>query len=127
MTSYRQDFYENRDESTRSSARIIIEVLFDYYTPESVIDYGCGVGFWLKEFELNGISDIYGIEGQWVDRSSILLKENQFQFSDLTKPLKHDNKYDLALSLEVAEHIPEKYCFASAGIGEKLFLLVPEL
>ncbi len=36
------------------------------------------------------------------------MKEEEFIPKDLTKPLKLKEKFDLAISLEVAEHLPEK-------------------
>ncbi len=109
QSSYTRDFYELIGEGTRSSAREIIPLLLDLLQPilpKSVVDVGCGTGSWLAAFQKLGIADCLGIDGDYVDRTILQIPLNQFQSADLKQPLQLNRKFDLAISLEVAEHLP---------------------
>jgi SAM-dependent methyltransferase/predicted O-methyltransferase YrrM/lipopolysaccharide biosynthesis glycosyltransferase len=109
QSSYTRDFYELIGEGTRSSAREIIPLLLDLLQPilpKSVVDVGCGTGSWLGAFQKLGIADCLGIDGDYVDRTILQIPLNQFQSADLKQPLQLNRKFDLAISLEVAEHLP---------------------
>jgi SAM-dependent methyltransferase/predicted O-methyltransferase YrrM len=109
QSSYTRDFYQLIGEGTRSSAREIIPLLLDLLQPilpKSVVDVGCGTGSWLAAFHKLGIADCLGIDGDYVDRTILQIPLNQFQSADLKQPLQINRKFDLAISLEVAEHLP---------------------
>jgi 2-polyprenyl-3-methyl-5-hydroxy-6-metoxy-1,4-benzoquinol methylase len=72
----------------------------------SLVDVGCGIGTWLAEFEAAGIADVTGVDGDYVDRARLLIDRARFEPRDLSRPFELDRKFDLAMSLEVAEHLP---------------------
>jgi SAM-dependent methyltransferase len=74
---------------------------------ESVLDVGCGLGTWLTVFLEKGVREVCGIDGDYVDRSKLQIPENYFLATDLRKPFELGRKFDLVLSLEVAEHLPK--------------------
>jgi SAM-dependent methyltransferase len=74
---------------------------------DSVLDIGCGTGTWLKIFEDHGVHDFLGVDGSYVDRDMLKISDKKFLAHDLTKTLALGRKFDLVVSLEVAEHIPE--------------------
>jgi len=88
-----------------SSAEQIIPLVLEYVNPKSVLDVGCGVGTWLSVWEKKGISDILGVDGDYVKREELLIEESKFIAVDLEKGLNIDRKFDLVSCLEVAEHI----------------------
>jgi len=92
--------------SDRSAARVVPEVL-RLVAPRSVIDVGCGIGFWAAEFEKHGIPDVLGVDGPYVSPERLRIRPERFMVRDLTKPLGIARRFDLAVSLEVAEHLPE--------------------
>ncbi|MBD1827726.1 glycosyltransferase [Microcoleus vaginatus GB1-A2] len=107
--SYTKNFYELIGEGTRSSAKEIVPLLLELMqpaVPQSVVDVGCGTGSWLAAFQKLGIADCLGIDGDYVDRTILQIPLNQFQSADLKQPLQINRKFDLAISLEVAEHLP---------------------
>lgn len=86
---------------------VIALIIKRMINPGSILDVGCGLGTWLKAFEQEGVRDLLGVDGDWVDRNLMVIHPNQFQVNDLTLPLVLNRKFDLVLSLEVAEHIEE--------------------
>ena len=91
------------------SAREVVPLLIKLIGPKSVLDVGCGIGTWLKVFHDKGIHDLMGIDGDYVDRNllSKYVDENLFEPKDLSKPFNLGKKFDLVVSLEVAEHLPD--------------------
>jgi SAM-dependent methyltransferase len=85
----------------------VIPALFELVRPASVVDVGCGIGEWLAEFAAAGVTDLLGIDGPHVDRGKLLIEPERFSARDLAEPLEVGRRFDLAISLEVAEHLPE--------------------
>ncbi|MGA7394345.1 MAG: methyltransferase domain-containing protein, partial [Terrimicrobiaceae bacterium] len=74
--------------------------------PSTVIDVGCGVGTWLAVLTESGVPDVWGIDGDYVDRSLLQIPRERFLPHDLTMPIHLERRFDLVLCLEVAEHLP---------------------
>ena len=53
-----------------------------------------------------GIDDITGLDGPWVDPGRMLIPAAHFMTADLRSPITAGRTFDLAMSLEVAEHLP---------------------
>jgi cyclopropane fatty-acyl-phospholipid synthase-like methyltransferase len=107
MKSYGRDFYRDRHQKTAYSANTVLsKVLNALPEVHSVVDVGCGVGTWLSVLKNNGVREIQGIDGPWVEKDLLKIPEQAFRQADLRKAIKSDRKYDLAISLEVAEHLP---------------------
>jgi SAM-dependent methyltransferase len=107
-TQYDQAFYARQRDGSLQSARAIIPILLSHLSIHSVVDVGCGVGTWLKAFQENGISDITGYDGDYVDTSTLAISATNFKALDLCTDFVLPRKVDLAISLEVAEHLPSK-------------------
>lgn len=88
-----------------NSAKSVIPFLTDKFKIESVIDIGCGTGTWLAVAKENGINDIIGLDGAYVDRSFLHIESDLFKEQDLSKTFNLNRKFDIAFCLEVAEHI----------------------
>lgn len=106
---YSKGFFKNRNLGALKSAEIIVPIVIDLIRPKSVVDVGCALGEFLYFFKEYGIENILGIDGEWVDKKSILISKDEFLSHNLKKPLKIERKFDLALCLEVAEHLPEDF------------------
>lgn len=104
---YDKNFYKSQAGGSSRSADIIVPVVMNLVHPRSVVDVGCGVGTWLRSFCSNGVQEILGIDGEWVDREQLHIPKQHFISMDLSQArLLHQRKFDLAISLEVAEHLP---------------------
>ena len=107
---YRSRFYESRHQGTSHSAQRILSIVLDAVPRvRSAIDFGCGVGTWLSILKEDGVTDITGMDGAWVKRELLQIPRECFQQVDFEKPIALDKRYDLAISLEVAEHLQPRF------------------
>ena len=106
--NYSSAFYSELDQSSKSSAQVLVPILIDKYHPNSVVDFGCGSGAFIREFLLNKVNDVIGIEGDWILDLEFVRNEKWLQVSDLNYELELNRRVDLALCLEVAEHLDER-------------------
>jgi hypothetical protein len=103
---YDAGFYENKLPGTSRSAAIVLGLLYDDYKPLSLIDVGCGRGAWLAAAECLGATSLQGLDGPWITSESLLSHSIRFSPVDFEASLpKLTQRYDLCISLEVAEHI----------------------
>ncbi len=107
MQPYTQKFYKDQSVGSRRSAEAIVPLVLTLIKPQSVIDVGCGLGIWLSVFKEFGVKDVFGIDGDHVDRSMLQIPNERFTAFDLKKPIPINRQFDLVISLEVAEHLPE--------------------
>ena len=122
MQSYTADFFRKEHDLVLSSAREIVPIIMGLLKPRRVIDVGCGTGVWLSVFRENGVEDFVGIDGEYVDRSTLTIPAERFHSFDLSKPFKLPREFDLAICLEVAEHLPES---SAASLIDSLTKLSP--
>lgn len=103
--------YRDRDSTTRASAERIVSVLLDIFLDiSSVLDIGCGTGTFLSIFEQRGINDVLGVEGPWVKDEYLEINGAKLIRVNLVKQFPVINrKFDIALCLEVGEHLPETF------------------
>jgi SAM-dependent methyltransferase len=106
IMEYSPAFFESIADGSLRSAGIIVPLLIDTIRPTSVVDVGCGDGAWLHVFERHGVADVFGVDGDYVPRSQLRIPAQAFQAADLNQPLRLERQFDLALSLEVGEHLP---------------------
>lgn len=106
---YTRTFYQNRHEQTQYAAQQVLERVADIVPPiHSAVDVGCGVGTWLSVLRARGVQTVQGYDGDWVDPALLEIPVDCFESRDLTAIIAPpDERYDLAMSLEVAEHLPE--------------------
>jgi hypothetical protein len=103
---YTRRFFAQRNDGARRSAMVILPIVFKHAVIKSIVDFGCGTGAWLRCAADIGVCDIQGLDGGWVVTDDLCIGPHQFRRTDLTKPVALDRKYDLAICLEVAEHLP---------------------
>jgi SAM-dependent methyltransferase len=103
---YGDAFFDAIDEFSVSSARVVVPIVMQLLGLRSVIDVGCGRGAWLREFHSHGVPTVLGIDGDYVDRDKLLIDRSCFQAMDMERPLPIAEQFDLAVCLEVAEHLP---------------------
>jgi hypothetical protein len=71
---------------------------------------------------LKRVQDIVGLDGYYVDKNLLEIPASAFHEADLRQPLHLDRSFEIAISIEVAEHLPES---RSVSFVEDLTRLAP--
>jgi SAM-dependent methyltransferase len=102
-------FYHDVRKESLQAANVIVPIIFELVNPHSVIDVGCGSGSFLNLFKHLGTTKILGIDGPWSRKDLVhqFLNENEFKTVNLESEFREDERFDLAINLEVAEHLSE--------------------
>ena len=106
-TMYKGRYFARRN-SLEWRAGPFCDAVCEVLNPESVMDVGCAVGDLIKEFDKRKIM-CYGIEGTDNVVPYLLVPKKKVFIKDLRLPLNLGLSFDLAICLEVAEHI-DKEC-----------------
>jgi len=136
---FKIDVYDDRYfkwhfDVTRNYAIKTMNWFIQEYKPNSIIDYGCGIGAYLESGLKNNLTKLRGFDigGDnlipYIDSS---VKE-YIEFLDCTQPLKTE-KYDCVISLETGEHIEpsqsdsfvDNICNSLNSLGLILFSAAP--
>lgn len=104
MPKYRRSFYRSLKSPALDSARQVLPFVFGLVRPSSVVDIGCGTGEWLSVCSELGVSDIQGID--FHNGKLLKIPTDLYKQTDLTQPFTLPRRFDLAISLEVGEHLP---------------------
>lgn len=103
---YDPAFFEDLRQGAFESAREIVPYLITLLQPTSVLDVGCGVGAWLAVFMEHNIEDILGVDGNYLRREQLVIPPAKFVAADLSHTIDLRRRFDLVITLEVAEHLP---------------------
>lgn len=109
MSGYGTAFYEVEGESAKKSSQVILPYVIEILQPKSIVDFGCGTGEWLhtaKKFDC--VEKVLGLDGVYVTDFYVLSKD-EFVACELNQYIDLGQRFDLAISLEVAEHIEPDY------------------
>ncbi len=114
--TYDSEWFSKRMKESLRSAQVIVPIIVDLVKPKSVVDVGSGVGTWLRVFKECGVENVKGLDGDYIDRSLLLIPAEDFYPVDLSRPFSLGGTFDLAVSLEVAEHLPQScaICFVES-------------
>ncbi len=102
---YDSTFMAYTAAGSRRSADLIVRLLLNEIPIKSVLDVGCATGTWLRAWSEAGVSNIHGIDGDYVDTSQLEIARQHFTPADLTREIMLGQTFDLIQSLEVGEHI----------------------
>jgi SAM-dependent methyltransferase len=114
---YNDGFFREIREGSERSAQVVVPMVMDLLGPKSVIDVGCGTGAWLAAFRDAGVAEIQGLEGARVAPELAHIDLSLIERTNLVNPFKFRRRFDLAMTLEVAEHLPPE---SASGFVESL-------
>lgn len=109
---YDQAFFAGHATRSLQSARIVLGRVFPLLRPRRVLDVGCGVGAWLRAALDLGATEVIGMDGDYVDRTALMIEPDAFIPVDLATSLQSAlgervaTPFDLVICMEVAEHLP---------------------
>ncbi len=123
MAAYDSGFYDTIRSGTQRSAARLVPLLCDELgldDGDKLIDVGCGEGWWAETFADHGL-EVLGMDGAYVQSSPL---GDRFIPHDLSEPLppRLHGRFDVAVSLEVAEHLPPA---RASGFVDDLTALAP--
>jgi len=110
-TEYNAGFYADQQNRSASSADTIVPIVLSLFPISSVVDVDCGVGTWLQALSKRRLRDLLGVDGSNVPLGMLHIPREDFRGADLLELTAVGRRFDLACSLEVAEHLP-KHCAA---------------
>lgn len=102
---YDQAFYDEQFAGSQGSARVLLGLLAAHLQPASVVDVGCGRGSWLSVWGEFGVQRLVGIDGPWNRQELMANPTIEFRATNLEQPLSLEERFDLAMSIEVVEHL----------------------
>jgi hypothetical protein len=119
---YSDRFFDATEQTSHRSAQEVVPIVRTLVPFRSVVDVGCGRGAWLHVFGEHGAERIVGYDGEYVGVERLLIPRTCFRVADLSKPFQIDGRFDLAVCLEVGEHLPAR---RARGLVEALCKAAP--
>lgn len=101
------NYEHNQNTHTLKGSRTALKKLLKT-KPRSLLDVGCGEGQWMKAAKEIGIREVFGVDGIR-STGKKYYEKNEFKKIDFRKPWSLCKKFDLVISLEVAEHLDQRY------------------
>ncbi|MFB6199893.1 MAG: class I SAM-dependent methyltransferase [Candidatus Nanohaloarchaea archaeon] len=104
---YPQDYFESMTGDEQMEEANQFSAIFDeLYHPESIIDFGCGTGRFLKYY-YDRDREILGLEKALTAFEEAVVPRDNLKEHDLRKPYRAEKNFDLGICIEVIEHLPE--------------------
>jgi SAM-dependent methyltransferase len=105
--TYDHAYFADWLEEAERSAPVVVPLLLDFFPfVRSVVDIGCGPGAWLAEFRARGVDEIVGLDGSDIPPDLLQVAESAIRRADFRQDFAIADRYDLAMSLEVADCLP---------------------
>jgi len=105
--TYSPEFYREHEAKARYYA-VFARSVYHVIRPRSAVDFGCGNAYVLDELFRLGVRQIRGYDGSPHSISHAPARiQGSISIIDLAQPLPAGERYDLVISTEVAEHLPE--------------------
>jgi hypothetical protein len=64
-----------------------VPLVMDRVSPQSVVDFGCGIGVWLETFARHGVDDYLGLDGPLVPRDALRFPKERLVAAQLDRAL----------------------------------------
>jgi hypothetical protein len=88
--------------------KVALPIILRGKTPNSLIDVGCGIGTWMAAAVDAGITDVRGLDGVIAPTEQLVVPPELITEQDFRQDWRLGRRFDVALCLEVAEHLDEE-------------------
>jgi SAM-dependent methyltransferase len=111
---YTKAFYSAFNQRSYVAAGILLREVASEHPFDSMVDFGCGSGTWLRAAhelvrERGRQPQLVGVDGEHVRKLADRSFPVEYRHADLEARIELGERFDLAISLEVAEHLsPER-------------------
>lgn len=105
-SSFSGAFYRSITAGAAKAAASIAPLVQRCIGAKSVVDFGCGTGAWLEAFRACGSKEVLGLDQFDPAGVALRIAPGEYRRVDLTLPVAVGARFDLALCLEVGEHLP---------------------
>ena len=102
---YDQAFYDELWLGGLNAARLLMPLVAEPLGVSSLVDVGCGGGAYLSVAKDLGVTRLVGLDGPASRLGKSHFDEFELIVVDLEDPVGIDETFDLAMSIEVAEHL----------------------
>lgn len=109
VKTYPADWHRLFGEQTGHSAAAVMRHLLSIFDVTSTVEIGCGNAHWTRAGLDLGVQQYLAADGDWNDLRDLLVDQDRFVAIDLAHPLALSRRFDLAICLEVAEHVGEEH------------------
>lgn len=82
----------------------VLPLVFEMFEHNSILDVGCGTGEWLATATRLGAKEILGIDMEYT-KATLAIPQDKFKVFDFNEPFDLHKKFDLVMTIEVAEHL----------------------
>ena len=94
-----------RAEYSLDAPKLLLSAIWPYLRPRSVGEFGCAYATFLHAARSLGATVVHGYDIPELDLSLRHLSEDEFTAVDLTEEIDLPQRFDLAVSTEVGEHL----------------------
>lgn len=107
---YSRSYYDDLERIEADSAQAIAHWIVEHLSPTRALDVGCGSGLLMNELYARGVM-VHGVDLSPQALDMVHAKNLPGDVMDLTDESQSlpAGPFDLAISCEVAEHLPERY------------------
>jgi len=106
---YSESYHQKRQSGVLArDAKQVSTAIQNTIDPDSVIDLGCSIGHYLKPFAESGVT-VYGVDGDTDALKHGVIPDDRLAQVDLRDPYEPPQRFDVALCIEVAEHLAPEY------------------
>jgi SAM-dependent methyltransferase len=120
---YTRGYFKAETDMTEPTADAVVGILANEFNPDSVTDVGCGTAVYLRHFEARGVA-IQGFEGSQHAIDQAEVDSERIHRHDFRTLLAWDRTYDLVISFEVGEHLPDAsaatFAASIARLGDRV-------
>lgn len=106
---YHPHYHDEKATPARRAAERVLPIVFAVLDVRSIVDVGCGPGSWLAVARKLGVRTLTGVEGEWAiewfgeDRAAS--GDFELVLANLEDELRLPQTFDLAICIEVIEHL----------------------